>query len=72
MSDNQLIPMHERLRHYVDHVAKLSRKQVAINMGVSESRVSLILSGKRRLSVDEYERFCAAIAVSPLKFFCQQ
>ena len=62
-------PMYKRIRRYVDDVAQLSRKQVAINMGKSESYVSLILSGKRRLDVDEYEMLCKAIAVSPIKFF---
>ena len=62
-------PMYARIRDYVDNVADLSRKQVAINMGVTESQVSLILSGKRRLYIDEYEKLCRAIAVSPMKFF---
>lgn len=72
MNEYQSQPMYVRIRHYVDNVAQLSRKQIAINMGVTESQVSLILSGKRRLYVDEYERLCKAIAVSPLKFFSPQ
>ena len=62
-------PIWMRVRRFIDDEACLSRKQVAINMGRSESYVSLILSGKRRLDVDEYEQLCRAIAVSPMKFF---
>ena len=62
-------PVWMRVRRFIDDEAHLSRKQVAINMGKSESYVSLILSGKRHLDVDEYEQLCRAIAVSPMKFF---
>ena len=51
-------PTFERVRHYIDDVAQLSRKQVAANMGFTESKLSLLLSGKRKMSVDEYGGLC--------------
>ena len=67
--EQQREPMYKRIRRYVDEVACLSRKQVAINAGMTESQLSLILSGKRGLRVDDYENLCRAIAVSPARFF---
>ena len=60
-------PIFEAMREYVN-ANDLSQKVIALNMGCSESQVSLILSGKRRLLLDEYLSFCRAIAVSPTRF----
>lgn len=60
-------PVYEAMREYVS-ANDLSQKVIAINMGCSESQVSLILSGKRRLMLDDYLSFCRAIAVSPTRF----
>ena len=65
-------PMYQRLRHYIDDVAQLSRKQVALNAKMTESHLSLILSGRRGLKIDDYERLCRAIAVNPARFFTSQ
>lgn len=62
------IPMYERMRTYVT-MNNLSRKVIAANMGISESRLSLMLNGKRRITVEEYMDFCQAIAVDPRKFY---
>lgn len=59
--------VHERMLDYVT-TNGLSRKAIAANMGISESRLSLLLNGKRKLTVDDYVNFCAAVAVTPLKF----
>lgn len=64
-----LEPMFMRIRRYVDEEAKISRKQLAINMGVTESQMSLLLSGKRQLRVDDYEKLCRAMSVDPKHFF---
>lgn len=61
-------PMYEKLRDYIDERG-VSRKYVAINMKTSESRLSLILSGKRKLSADEFVVLCQAIAVDPRRFY---
>lgn len=60
--------MHERIRDYIEE-RELSRKIIAANMGVTESKLSLILNGKRRLTVDDYEALCRAMAVDPGKFY---
>jgi len=63
----EYVPICERVREYI--VGKnLSQKIIAENMKTSESRVSLMLTGKRRMTVDDYLAICKAIAVSPSKF----
>lgn len=59
--------IHERLRNYVDE-QNISRKVMALNMGVSESKLSLMLNGKRRMTVDDFITACKAISVSPVRF----
>lgn len=66
---NDRPPIHERIRQYVDDIAQLSRKQVALNLGVSESKLSLMLAGKRKITVEEYENLCTVLAVKPSRFF---
>lgn len=61
-------PIYKRLRRYVDEQG-ISQKQMAISMGISESKLSLMLNGSRRLTVDEYISACKALAVPPQKFF---
>ena len=60
-------PICARLKAYVDEKG-ISQKLMAENMGESESRISMMLNGKRRMTVDEYVRACKAIAVPPSKF----
>lgn len=60
-------PIWEGIKDYVTE-KKLSQKQIAENMNISESRLSLMLNGKRRMTVDDYLGICKAIAVQPTKF----
>lgn len=60
-------PVYRRVRRYVDEQG-ISRKQLAISMHISESKLSLILGGQRRLTVDEYVQMCHALALPPGKF----
>lgn len=60
-------PIYKQLRDYV-YANGLSQKVIAANMGCTESQVSLLLNGKRRLTVEDYLLFCKAIAVSPTRF----
>ena len=60
-------PIYQKLRRYMNDQG-ISRKQVAISMKISESKLSLILSGQRRLTVDEYLNMCTALARPPQKF----
>lgn len=59
--------IYERLRMYVDD-QNICRKTMALNMGVSESKLSLMLNGKRKMTVDEFVTACKAISVSPVRF----
>jgi len=60
-------PIYARLRSYVDEKG-ISQKIMAENMHTSESKVSMMLNGKRKMTVDDYICACKAIAVSPTKF----
>ncbi|MEA4899291.1 MAG: helix-turn-helix transcriptional regulator [Christensenellaceae bacterium] len=64
----KLQKMHDRVRTYIDDRC-VSRKLIAINMGITESKLSLILNGKRRMTVDDYELICTAMAVDPRSFY---
>ena len=57
----------ENIRDYVSE-KKLSQKQIAENMDITEPRLSLMLNGKRKMTVDDYINLCKAIAVHPTKF----
>jgi transcriptional regulator with XRE-family HTH domain len=61
------ITIRERVREYI--VGKdLSQKIIAENMNTSEARLSLMLTGKRRMTVDDYLAICKAISVPPTRF----
>ena len=60
--------MTEKVRAYIDEHG-LCRKYIALNMGTSESRLSQLLNGKRRMTVDDYMALCQAIAVDPRTFY---
>lgn len=59
---------HEMVRAYIDEHG-LCRKYIAANMGISDSKLSQLLNGKRRMTVDDYMTLCQAIAVDPRTFF---
>ena len=60
--------MSERVKRYINERA-ISQKLIAANMGIPESRLSLILNGKRRMTVEDYEGICRAMAINPTHFF---
>ena len=60
--------MHERVRAYISDRG-LSQKLISSNSGIPESKLSLILNGKRRMTVDDYESICRAMAVEPARFY---
>ena len=62
--------MHEKLKGYIT-TQGLSQKIIAKNAGWTESKLSLMLSGRRRMTVDDYEVLCKAIAVSPARFYAE-
>ena len=52
--------VHERVR---EHIRQMQVKQswLAKRMYLSEGALSLILAGKRKMTVDELERLCATL-----------
>ena len=54
--------VHERVR---EHIRQMQVKQswLAKRMYLSEGALSLILAGKRKMTVDELERLCAILCV---------
>lgn len=60
--------MSERVKRYINE-REISQKLIAANMGIPESRLSLILNGKRRMTVEDYEGICRAMAIDPTHFF---
>ena len=61
-------PMYERIRSFIES-GNISRKLVAQNSGITESQLSLMLNGKRRISVDDFEKLCRAMSVDPARFY---
>lgn len=61
-------PIYKKIKDYVDSNG-ISRKLIANNACISESQLSLMLNGKRKISVDDYEALCKAMAVDPCKFY---
>lgn len=59
--------VHERVR---EHIRQMQVKQnwLAKRMRMSEGALSLILTGKRKMTVDELERLCAILCVPPDAF----
>lgn len=55
--------VHERVR---EHIRRMEVKQswLARRMNLTEGALSLMLAGKRRMTVDELERLCAILCVS--------
>ena len=61
------IMVHDKVR---EHIRRMEVRQgwLARRMGVSEGALSLMLTGKRRMTADELERLCAILCVSPEMF----
>ena len=59
--------VHERVR---EHIRQMQVKQnwLSKRMRMSEGSLSLILAGKRKMTVDELERLCAILCVPPDAF----
>lgn len=59
--------VHERVR---EHIRQMQVKQnwLSKRMQMSEGALSLILAGKRKMTVDELERLCAILCVPPDAF----
>lgn len=60
--------MYLHIRSYLEGQQAISRKAVAADAGLSQSTLSRMLTGKRRITIEEYERLCRAMAVDPAAF----
>ena len=61
------VPIHERMKAYITE-QNINQKLMAENMDVSETKLSMMLNGKRRMTIEDYIKACKAISVSPTKF----
>ena len=50
-----------------NHLNQIGMKQVELSIltGISASKINLILSGKRRISLDEFSSICYALKLTP-------
>lgn len=63
-----MICMHERLREYVIRHS-ISQKALALDTRMTQAKLSQLLNGKRRLTVEDYQRICCALHIDPRFFF---
>lgn len=61
-------PTHELMKAYLLD-RNLQQKAVAADMHISESRLSYMLNGGRRVTVDDFFRFCAAVGADPAALY---
>ena len=66
--DRTMIAMHERLHEYVIRNC-ISQKALALDTKVTQAKLSQLLNGKRRLTVEDYQRICCALHIDPRFFF---
>lgn len=66
--DQEYKPVHQKVREWIS-AAGISQKSIAIDMGISESRLSYMLSGRRRMTADDFILICKVAHISPKQFF---
>lgn len=57
----------ERIKKFLEESGR-SQKWLSRNTGIGRDKISLSLSGKRKLSFEEYELICGALGVDTNKF----
>ena len=57
----------ERIKDFLEDGGR-TQKWLSRNTGISTDKLSLSLSGKRKLSFEEYELICGALEVDTNKF----
>ena len=57
----------EKLRRYIAE-SGIKQKAIARKAGMSESAFSLIMTGKRKCTAEEYAKICAALGVGAEMF----
>lgn len=59
----------ERVAEYVRN-AGIKQSFICEKTGIRADSMSAMMSGKRRMSADEYEKICIALERSPNDFMC--
>lgn len=63
-----MIGIQEKMHEYVIRNC-ISQKALALDTKMTQAKLSQLLNGKRRLTVEDYQRLCAALHVDPRHFF---
>ena len=63
-----MYPIYQKIHNYVA-CYNLCQKTIAMEAGMTQAKLSQLLHGKRRLTMDDYVRICAAIGRDPRFFF---
>lgn len=58
----------EKIKDKIDEMG-LKRKFISAQIGVTESKLSLLLSGKRKIEASEYANICKVLNVPMSEFF---
>lgn len=65
-----MIVVHERIHQYIIRNL-ISQKSLAVDARMTQAKLSQLLNGKRRLTMEDYQSICHALHLSPRFFFDQ-
>ena len=65
------MPIHSKIKSYLEENG-IKQLYLAKMLGITEGKLSLMLSGKRKISLEEYEFICFVLGVSVDKFMQPQ
>ena len=63
-----MIAVHERIHQYIIRNL-ISQKALAVDARMTQAKLSQLLNGKRRLTVEDYQTLCSALHLPPHYFF---
>ena len=58
---------YERMREFIDK-RHLKQSSIAQDMGIKESTLSMMLHGKRNITLENFRRFCCSVNARPEEF----
>ena len=61
-------PVNEAMKAYISD-NNLLQKDISAYMHISESRLSYMLNGGRRITVDDFFDFCRAVSADPQQLY---
>ncbi len=59
-----MVPIYKRLRNYLV-CNEFCQKTVALDAGMTQAKLSQLLTGHRRLTIEDYLRICRALKLDP-------